>query len=80
MISKPAIREQNPIALGLAAASLASRRGQALPGPDAVALSLATAALPGVTAWAGAELSYRHMVGVVGRNDQHGKHEGRYAR
>ena len=70
----------NPVALGLAAASLAARRGQALPSQNAVALSLATAALLGVTAWAGAELSYRHMVGVVGRNDQHGKREGRYAR
>ena len=24
-----------------------------------------------LTGWAGAELSYRHMVGVVGESDQH---------
>lgn len=69
----------NPIALGLAAASLAARRGKALPDSGAVSLSLATAAVLGVTAWAGAELSYRYMIGVVGHNDQHDKVEGRHA-
>jgi uncharacterized membrane protein len=70
----------NPVALALATASLAARRNRTLPGPDAVALSLATAAVLGVTAWAGAELSYRYMIGVVGRNDQHDVYEGRTAR
>ena len=63
----------NPLGLALAAGSLALRR-DARPGevPDgALALSLATAAVLGVTAWAGGELSYTHMVGVAGHDDQH---------
>ena len=63
----------NSAALALAAANLAMRR-DARPGevPDgALALSLATAGLIGVTAWAGGELSYAHMVGVAGHDDQH---------
>jgi len=71
----------NPIALGLAAANLAMRqKGQAdaLPGTAEIALSTATAALLGVTGWAGAELSYRHMVGVAGHGDQHTEEEKRY--
>ncbi|CAA9537458.1 MAG: hypothetical protein AVDCRST_MAG91-3515 [uncultured Sphingomonadaceae bacterium] len=63
----------NPLALGLAAINLAVRRnkdGEA-PAGGTVALTGATAALLGVTGWAGAELSYRHMVGVAGHGDQH---------
>ena len=62
-----------PGALGLAAINLAMRRnkdGEA-PAGGTVALTGATAALLGVTGWAGAELSYRHMVGVAGHGDQH---------
>jgi uncharacterized membrane protein len=67
----------NSAALGLAAASLAARRGTdgEAPSNTAIALSAATAALVGVTGWAGAELSYRHMVGVIGENDQHDHQE-----
>ncbi|WP_375402535.1 DUF2231 domain-containing protein [uncultured Sphingomonas sp.] len=63
----------NPLAIGLASASLLARRndGDQSPGNAAFALSLLTAGLVGVTAWAGTELSYRHMVGVIGANDQH---------
>jgi uncharacterized membrane protein len=71
----------NPIALGLAAANLAMRRkrqADALPGTAEIALSTATAAVLGVTGWAGAELSYRHMVGVAGHGDQHTEEEKRY--
>jgi uncharacterized membrane protein len=32
-------------------------------------------ALLGLSGWAGAELSYRHMIGVAGHNDQLGHHE-----
>lgn len=70
----------NPIALGLAAANLALRRNHpdSPPGPLGLVLTAATAALLGVTAWAGAELSYRHMVGVAGHGDQHTEREKRY--
>jgi uncharacterized membrane protein len=71
----------NPIALGLAAANLAmrqKRQADALPGTAEIALSMATAAVLGVTGWAGAELSYRHMVGVAGHGDQHTEEEKRY--
>jgi uncharacterized membrane protein len=64
----------NPTALLLAAANLALRRSRSdrdPPGSGELALSLATAAVLGVTGWAGAELSYRHMVGVAGHGDQH---------
>jgi len=62
----------NPIALGLAAANLARRRNdEGRPSTGDIALTAATAALVGVTGWAGAELSYRHMVGVAGHGDQH---------
>ncbi len=63
----------NPIALGLAAWNLMSRRkrDRAQPTGADTALTAATAALVGVTGWAGAELSYRHMVGVAGHGDQH---------
>lgn len=62
----------NPVALGLAAANLAMRRNQDdSPTATDLALTAATAALVGVTGWAGAELSYRHMVGVSGHGDQH---------
>lgn len=63
----------NPIALGLAAVSLYARRGSGNDAPSgtALALSAATAGLVGLTGWAGAELSYRHMVGVIGQDDQH---------
>ncbi len=71
----------NPIALGLAAANLAmrqKRQADAMPGTAEIALSTATAAVLGVTGWAGAELSYRHMVGVAGHGDQHTEEEKRY--
>ena len=61
----------NPVAIGLAVASFAMRKTGERPGDGAVGLSVATAGVLGVTAWAGAELSYRHMVGVVGHDDQH---------
>lgn len=73
----------NPLAIGLAAANLAarSRRRQGAPvsGAD-VTLSALTAALVGITGWAGAELSYRHMVGVAGHGDQHSHDEARTLR
>lgn len=67
----------NSAALGLAAASLLARRGtdEEVPSGTAVALTAATAGLVAVTGWAGAELSYRHMVGVIGENDQHDHEE-----
>ena len=70
----------NPVALGLAAASLALRRGDSdqPPSTAAVATTGLMFAVLGVTAWAGAELSYRHMVGVAGHNDQHTHREKRY--
>ena len=71
----------NPLALGLAAANLAlrqKRQAGAMPGAAEVGLSAATAAVLGVTGWAGAELSYRHMVGVAGYGDQHTEEEKRY--
>jgi len=71
----------NPLALGLAALNLAlrsKRRAGEPPGAGEIALSLATAATLGVTGWAGAELSYRHMVGVAGHGDQHTEAEKRY--
>ena len=71
----------NPAALALATANLVSRRGRegrdAIPTGGEIALSAATALLLGVTGWAGAELSYRHMVGVVGHDDQHTHEEKR---
>lgn len=68
----------NPAALGLAAVSLALRRGQAVPGPGAIALTGVMSVLLGVTAWAGGELSYTHMVGVKGYDDQHTAEEKRH--
>jgi uncharacterized membrane protein len=71
----------NPLALGLAAANLAVRQRRqagAMPGAAEIGLSTATAAVLGVTGWAGAELSYRHMVGVAGHGDQHTDEEKRY--
>lgn len=67
----------NPVAIGLAGLSLLARRGKGddAPGGAALGLSAATAALVGLTGWAGAELSYRHMVGVIGENDQHDHQE-----
>ena len=69
----------NPLALALAAANLATRRDARddVPGAGQIALSAATAAVLGITGWAGAELSYRHMVGVAGHNDQHTEEEKR---
>jgi uncharacterized membrane protein len=70
----------NMAALALAGANLALRRrdryGEV--STEAVALSALTAALLGVTGWAGGELSYRHMVGVAGHDDQHVGEERRY--
>lgn len=68
----------NPVALALASASLAARRGDDPPGPGALMLTAAMFAVLGVTAWAGAELSYTHMVGVRGEGDQHTHREKRY--
>jgi len=70
----------NPVALGLAVASLAMRRGRpgAIPGSGAVALAVAMAAILGAIAWPGGELSYIHMVGVKGHGDQHTDWEKRY--
>jgi uncharacterized membrane protein len=71
----------NPLALGLAAANLAirhKRQAGAMPSAAEIGLSTATAAVLGVTGWAGAELSYRHMVGVAGHGDQHTEEEKRY--
>ena len=67
----------NPLAIGLAGLSLLARRGRGdeAPSDAAIGLSAATAALVGLTGWAGAELSYRHMVGVIGENDQHDHEE-----
>lgn len=48
------------------------------PGSGEIALSAATAAVLGVTGWAGAELSYRQMVGVAGHGDQHTDEEKRH--
>ncbi len=61
----------NPVALALAGASLVVRKRGETPGVTATALSGLTAGLVMLTGWAGAELSYRHMVGVAGENDQH---------
>ena len=62
----------NPVALALAGASLALRRDKgAKPSVTATVLSGLTAGLVMLTGWAGAELSYRHMVGVIGENNQH---------
>lgn len=62
----------NVAALGLAAANLAARRApDDEPSAADIALTALTAALVGVTGWLGAELSYRHMVGVAGHSDQH---------
>jgi uncharacterized membrane protein len=70
----------NPLALGLAAANLALRAKRNPADPPSgteLALSAGTAAVLGVTGWAGAELSYRHMVGVAGHGDQHTEEEKR---
>jgi len=62
----------NVVALGLAAVNLAMRRDRDdEPSTGDIALSALTAALVGATGWLGAELSYRHMVGVAGHGDQH---------
>lgn len=70
----------NPLAIALAAANLAARArrrpGAPVSGTD-LTLSALTAALVGLTGWAGAELSYRHMVGVAGHGDQHDHAEAR---
>jgi uncharacterized membrane protein len=60
----------NPIALALATANLAMRRDDRTPSAMAIAMTAATVAILGVTAWAGGELSYTHMVGVRGEGDQ----------
>jgi uncharacterized membrane protein len=60
----------NVTAMALAIGNFALRRGRDDVPPSGLALSAATAALVGLTSWAGTELSYRHMVGVVGHNDQ----------
>lgn len=63
----------NPLALTLAGANLMMRRAKddESPGDLALGLSVGTFALLGLTGWAGGELSYRHMVGVIGHGDQH---------
>ena len=62
----------NVAAIGLASINW-SLRGTDDERPTNVQLALtgATFALVGLTGWAGAELSYRHMVGVAGHGDQH---------
>lgn len=68
----------NVVALGLAAANLAMRGSKDdEPSATDIALTALTAALVGVTGWMGAELSYRHMVGVAGHGDQHDHEEKR---
>lgn len=70
----------NPLAIGLAALNLLLRKddGDRAADDGDLALSAATTALVFVTGWAGAELSYRHMVGVAGYGDQHDHQEKRY--
>ena len=60
----------NVIALGLATLSVAvrSRRPTSAVVPAGVALSALIASILGVTGWFGGELSYRHGIGVVGRD------------
>ena len=57
----------NLLALALTGWNLSrrDRRSEEPTGGLELALSLATAALLGVTAWLGGELSYRHGIGVV---------------
>jgi len=61
----------------VSSAAAAKRGDGAAPTGGEIALSAATAVLLGVTGWAGAELSYRHMVGVDGHGDQHTEEEKR---
>ena len=68
----------NPTALALTALNLAAR-GRGKPSAGTTLLSAAVAGLLGVTAWAGGELSYRHMVGVGGDDDQLDHREKQYA-
>jgi uncharacterized membrane protein len=49
-----------------------------MPGAAEIGLPTATAAVLGVTGWAGEELSYRHMVGVSGHGDQHTEEEEKH--
>ncbi|WP_207462840.1 DUF2231 domain-containing protein [Azospirillum sp. SYSU D00513] len=62
----------NVTVLAIAAANLMGRRRDPEEGvvPRGLALSAATTALLGLTAWAGGELIYRHRVGVVGEVDE----------
>ena len=57
----------NALAMTLAALNLSRRDRDDELDPDggAFALSLATVALLGITAWLGGELSYRHGVGMI---------------
>jgi uncharacterized membrane protein len=56
----------NATVLGLAVASRALRADHGRPGRDAaMALSLASVGILGVTGWLGGELSYRHRIGVI---------------
>jgi uncharacterized membrane protein len=70
----------NIAALALAGLNLAARTRRAHREPHGMdlALSATTAAVLGVTGWAGGELSYRHMVGVDGHGDQHSDDEKRW--
>ena len=72
----------NGLALVLAAANLLLRRNAngTAPTSATLALSALTAAVLGVTGWAGGELSYSEMVGVSGHGDQHTDEEKRYVR
>jgi uncharacterized membrane protein len=68
----------NPVALALATVNLARRRDDRTPSVGAIALTAATVAVLGVTAWAGGELSYTHMIGVRGEGDQMTDEETRH--
>lgn len=64
----------NATVLGLALANLRSRRDdpEGAVVPRSVAMSAATAALLGVTAWAGGEMIYRHRVAVIEEDEPQG--------
>lgn len=59
------------LVLGLAAANLVIRAFAANGIPrTSVVLSVATAAVLGITGWYGGELSFRHLIGVIGHGEE----------